>query len=89
MSNKEISILEDNNRKGLTRGKAIFGDKQDWAKDLTPAGQTELGHFDEGAEKSNEELKVPAHIAQLAVEEAAARGDWSQDRIDRALSGSR
>lgn len=74
---------EDNNRKGATRGEAIFGDKEArLLVDIAPEGQSIVDEFEARA-SSKEALSRAAAIA--ALDEVAARGNWDQARVDDYL----
>lgn len=81
-STPSVPYTEDNDRKGRTRGKAIFGDKHSQFADFTTNGQDVLADFDAAAEQRH--AGNPKAIAELALQQAAAAGDWSQERIEAA-----
>jgi len=81
------SYLGDPNRKGATRGEAIFGDKQAQFKALetdqiSPEGQDIAEKYNSGDETNTTHEAASHAVALLALHEAAAMGDWDQSRID-------
>lgn len=75
-------LFEDNNRKGRTRGEAIFGDKQaNLVNDTVPEAAEVIDLYN--ATKDAREAATHA-AALLAINEAAAQGDWSQEKLEAA-----
>lgn len=75
-------LFEDNNRKGQSHGEAIFGDKQaNLVNDTAPEATAIVDRYN--AAKDAREAASHA-AALLAINEAAAQGDWSQEKLEAA-----
>lgn len=85
---QSVPVLEDNNRKGLTKGEAIFGDKQaqfeqfSTAPEVVPEATSVIETYE--AAKDLDPTSVARSAALIALDNAAARGDWDQQRIQDA-----
>jgi hypothetical protein len=85
-----VPVFDNTDRRGESTSEAIFGDKQaQFLQDTAPEGRERAEKYLRSDELSEDASHAAALMAlhqraTQALTDAAAHGDWPQDRVDDA-----